>query len=79
MNGTEARELLTEATAKVDWVNLGRVFSALGEYGFDWNKYDNSKFRPDFKRAFRDRNWLAENAGALKEAMETIKKNGKSV
>lgn len=79
MNKDEAKAILAEATAKVDWVNLGRVFSSVGEHGHDWNKYDNSKFRPNYERAYRDRNFLAKHAGDLKEAMEVLKSNGKSL
>lgn len=66
---------MCEATQRIDWVNLGRVFSSLGEYGFPWGQKDKSRFYPDFDRAFKDRVWLADNSFALKEAMETLKKN----
>lgn len=74
MNDAEARAKLAEATQQVDFVNLGRVISALGEYGYAWNKYDGSKFKPNYERAFRDRKYLADSAGEIKEALETLKK-----
>lgn len=70
----DARAKLAEATQQVDFVNLGRVISALGEYEYAWNKYDGSKFKPNYERAWRDRIWLAKNAAEIKEAMEVLKK-----
>jgi hypothetical protein len=75
LTNDEAVAIMCEATQKVDWVNLGRVFSTLGEYGFTWGNKDKSRFYPNFERAFRDRVWLANNGSALKEAIETLKKN----
>lgn len=75
MTEDEAVAMMCEATAKIDWMNLGRVFTSLGDNGFKWGKYDKSMFKPNFDRAFDDRKWLTENAVNLQKAIETLKKN----
>lgn len=71
----EAVAKMSEATQQVDWVNLGRVFASLGDYGYKWGKYDRSRFKPNHERAFRDRKWLADNACEISKALEVLKKN----
>lgn len=76
MTTTEARAILLKATQQVDFLNLARVISALGEYKYNWNKYDGSKLKPNYEQAWRERKWLANNAGLIVEALEVIRKNG---
>lgn len=73
----EARDILRTATRQVDFINLARVISSLGEYSYDWNRYDGSKLKPNFNQAWRDRKWFAENAGLIVEALEVLKASGK--
>lgn len=73
----EARAKLCEATQQVDFINLARVISSLGEYAYDWNKYDGSKLKPNFEQAWRDRKWFANNASLIIEALEVLKESGK--
>ena len=73
----EARDKLREATQMVDWINFARVLSSLGEYGYNWNKYDGGKLRPNYELAWSERKWFAKNAGLVVEALEVIKSNGK--
>lgn len=73
----EARDILRQATQQVDFINLARVISSLGEYSYDWNKYDGSKLKPNFGQAWKDRKWFAENAGLVVEALEVLKVSGK--
>lgn len=73
----EAREILRQATQQVDFINLARVISSLGEYSYDWNRYDGSKLKPDFNQAWRDRKWFAKNASLVVEALEVLKVSGK--
>lgn len=77
MTNEEARDILRQATQQVDFLNLARVISSLGEYGYDWNKYDGSKLKPNFAQAWNDRKWFAENAGSVVEALEVLKESGK--
>jgi hypothetical protein len=77
LTNEEAREILRQATRQVDFLNFARVISSLGEYGFDWNKYDGSKLKPNFNQAWKDRKWLAENAGLVVEALEVLRVSGK--
>lgn len=74
MTESEARALAQEALKQVDFINLGRVLSSLAN-GYAWKRFDNSVWRPDFNRAFEDKEWLAENAEAIKEAIEYFYKN----
>ena len=71
----EAVAKMSEATQQVDWVNLGRVCASLGDYGQKWGKYDKSRFKPNYERAFRDRKWLATNASSIGKAFEVLRKN----
>lgn len=73
----QAREILRQATQQIDFINLARVISSLGEYAYDWNKYDGSKLKPNFEQAWNDRKWFAKNAGLIVEALEVLRKNGK--
>jgi len=73
----EARGILREATQQVDFINLARVISSLGEYGYSWNRYDGSKLKPNFIRAWNDRKWFAENAVHIVEALEVLKSSGR--
>lgn len=73
----EARDILRQATQQIDFINFARVLSSLGEYAYDWNKYDGSKLKPNFEQAWQDRKWFAENAGLVVEALEVLRKNGK--
>jgi hypothetical protein len=73
----EARDILRQATQQIDFINLARVLSSLGEYAYDWNKYDGSKLKPNYEQAWHDRKWFAENAGLIVEALEVLRKNGK--
>ncbi len=73
----EARDILRQATQQVDFINLARVISSLGEYNYDWNKYDGSKLKPNFEQAWKDRKWFAKNAGLVVEALEVLKVSGK--
>lgn len=77
MTKDEAREILRQATQQVDFINLARVISSLGEYAYDWNRYDGSKLKPNFEQAWKDRKWFAENAGLVVEALEVLKASGK--
>lgn len=76
MTTTEARAILLKATQQVDFLNFARVISSLGEYNYNWNKYDGSKLKPNYEQAWRERKWLANNAGLIVEALEVIRKNG---
>ncbi len=79
MTRDEARDILCQATQQVDFINFARVLSSLGEYGYDWNKYDGSKLKPNYQQAWRDRKWLAENVMLVVEALEVLKnKNGQN-
>lgn len=71
MTEAEARAKLAEALKHLDLINLGTVFASLAE-GNDWYKYDNSKWKPNFNRALSDKDWLANHAGEIKEALETL-------
>jgi hypothetical protein len=73
MTPEEAREVLKDTLLHVDLINLGRTISALGEYGFTWNTFDNSKWRPDKYLAIKDAQWLAKNAEALVTALQVLK------
>ncbi len=77
MTKDEAHDILRQATQQVDFINLARVISSLGEYSYDWNKYDGSKLKPNFNQAWRDRKWLAKNVGLVVEALEVLKVSGK--
>lgn len=74
MTPEEARDVLKDVLLHVDLVNLGRTISALGEYGYTWTTFDNSKWRPDKHKALRDAAWFKANAEKLYEALDTIKK-----
>jgi hypothetical protein len=73
MNTDEARQVLKDVILHVDLVNLGRTISALGEYGYKWKTFDNSKWRPNKNLALKEVKWLAENAGKLSEALQSLK------
>lgn len=73
MTVEEAREVLKDTLLHVDLVNLGRTISALGEYGYTWLTFDNSKWRPDKNDALRDAEWLSKNAEKIFEALKTLK------
>ena len=75
MTVDEAVAKMCEATQQIDWVNFGRTCASLGDYGQKWGKYDKSRFRPDYDRAYRDRKWLAANADLIVKAFEVLKKN----
>lgn len=77
MTKEEAHDKLREATQKVDWINFARVLSSLGEYAYDWNKYDGGKLKPNYALAWAERKWFADNAGLIVEALEVLKNNGK--
>lgn len=77
MTKEEASAILRQATQQVDFINFARVLSSLGEYAYDWNKYDGSKLKPNYDQAWRDRKWFAENACLIVEALEVLKKNGR--
>lgn len=77
MTKDEAREILRQATQQVDFLNFARVISSLGEYGYDWNRYDGSKLKPNYSQVWRDRKWFAENAGLIVEALEVLRVSGK--
>jgi hypothetical protein len=71
----EAKQIMRDATKHIDWINMGRVLSHLGDYDKDWGKFDNSMWRPDYNRALADKKWLAKNVGAVVEALDTLYKN----
>jgi hypothetical protein len=73
----EARDMLRQATQQIDFINLARVISSLGEYNYDWNKYDGSKLKPNYDQAWQDRIWFAENAKSVSEALEVLRNSGK--
>lgn len=75
MTEDEAVAKMCEATKTVDWINLGRVFASLGDYGLKWGKFDKQKFKPNHERAYKDRKWLVANAKDLSTALEVLKKN----
>lgn len=70
----EAREVLKQASLHVNFINLARTVSELGEYGFTWKTFDNSRWRPDKQQALNDSKWLAEHAEELAEALLTLKR-----
>ena len=70
MTPDEAREILTEALKRTDFVNLGKTISALGEYGHTWLTYDNSKWRPNKDLALKDMQWLDRNSERITEALK---------
>lgn len=78
MTKDEARDILRQATQRVDFINLARVISSLGEYGYDWNKYDGSKLKPNYQQAWMDKKWLAENVLLVVEALEVLKNGSKT-
>ena len=73
MTADEAREVLKNTLLHVDLVNLGRTISALGEYGYTWTTFDNSKWRPNKNEALRDAEWLSKNAEKIFEALKILK------
>jgi hypothetical protein len=73
MTADEAREILKQALLHVNLVNLGRTISALGEYGYNWITYDNSKWRADKNLALRDALWLKDNAEDIYNALNILK------
>ena len=70
MKPENARKLLQEAVAKVNWINFARTLESLTEH--DWGKYNNNFWRPDFNQVLFDKDWLADNAGKIKEALDTL-------
>ncbi len=70
----EARDILRQATQQVDFINFARVISSLGEYGYDWNKYDGSKIKPNYDQAWKDKKWLGNNMLQVVEALEVLRK-----
>lgn len=68
--------MLRQATQQIDFINFARVLSSLGEYAYDWNKYDGSKLKPNYEQAWKDRKWFANNAGLVAEALEVLKNSG---
>jgi hypothetical protein len=75
MTVEEARKVLQEVLLHVDFVNLGRTVSAIGEYGYAWRTFDNSKWRPEKDQAWKDCLWLSENADRLYEALTAVRKD----
>ena len=73
MTKDEARSLLKEAIKHVDFINLGRTISALGEYEYDWTKFDNNKWRPNKNLALKEAVWLKDNADKILEALTVLK------
>jgi hypothetical protein len=73
MNIEEARNILVESTAQVDWINLGFILSTLGEQGYSWRKYDGAFFKPHFNRSLVDMKWLDKNSERLNQALNFIK------
>lgn len=79
LTSEEARDILRQATQQVDFINFARVISSLGEYEYDWNKYDGSKLKPNYEQAWKDRTWFAKNVGLVVEALEVLRnKNGQN-
>jgi len=70
MKPEDARKVLQEAVGKINWINLVRTMESLTEY--DWDRYDNNYWRPNFNQVLLDKDWLAENAGKIKRALETL-------
>lgn len=70
MKPENARKLLQEAVAKVNWINFARTLESLTEH--DWGKYNNNFWRPDFNQVLFDKDWLADNAGKIKEALDIL-------
>lgn len=56
---------------RVDWVNIGRVVSSLREH--PWNRYDNNYWRPNFKQAEVDLEWLLDNIAGMCEDVKQLK------
>lgn len=77
MTRDEAKDILRQATQQVDFLNFARVLSSLGEYSYDWNKYDGSKLKPNYEQAWKDKEWFANNARLVVEALEVLRKSGK--
>jgi hypothetical protein len=73
MTPEDARQVLKEALLHVDFINLGRSISALGEHNYTWITFDNSKWRPDHHIAFKDAKWLSSNADKIFEAFTVLK------
>jgi hypothetical protein len=74
LNPEEAREVLKQTMLHVDLVNLGRTISALGEYGYTWKTFDNSKWRPNKNLALKESRWLKDNASNIFEALTEIQR-----
>jgi hypothetical protein len=75
MNEELARQILKDTLLHVDFVNMGRVISALGEDEFTWKTFDNSKWRPNKNLALREAKWLQDNANNIFEALRYLKEN----
>jgi len=73
MTPGEARAILKEALTHVDFVNLGRTISALGQYELTWSTFDNSKWRPNKHLALREAKWLKDNSENIYEALQTLR------
>lgn len=76
MTPDEARLVLKETLLHVDLVNLGRTISALGEHGYTWKTFDNSKWRANKNLALQEVVWLAKNAESLAEALKCLRIEG---
>lgn len=76
MTSDEAREVLKQAILHVDLVNLGKTISALGEYGYTWKTFDNSKWRANKYLALKEVQWLVDNIQSVAEALECLKSEG---
>jgi len=68
--------MLRQATQQIDFINFARVLSSLGEYAYDWNKYDGSKLKPNYEQAWKDKKWFADNARLVAEALEVLRNSG---
>lgn len=72
MTVDEARDIVKQAVREVDWLNFARALDMMGPKGFKWRKFDNGFWRPAWNKIESDKEWIAENAGKLKEALDTL-------
>lgn len=71
MQPSEARSKLQSAVRNINWINLARVMEALAS-GYDWNRYNNNYWRPNYKMVELDLPWLLDNWQEICEALQTL-------
>lgn len=68
-----ARKKILQANKMVEWINFARCIDSLCDY--DWSRFNNDKWRPDFKRLGYDIEWLEKNWEELTKAIKCMKDN----